>query len=81
MSSEPARKDSAPSIPEKESLPYDDKRSESDVANDERGVDVVVGLIAGHGEESDLDLQAAHELRKKLDRNMLPLLCALYTCK
>ncbi|KAG8943135.1 hypothetical protein FRC04_003215 [Tulasnella sp. 424] len=79
MSSEPVRKDSTPSIPEKESLPYDDKRSGSDVAKDEHDVDVVVGLIAGHGEESDLDLQAAHELRKKLDRNMLPLLCALYT--
>ncbi|KAG8999160.1 hypothetical protein FRB90_012142 [Tulasnella sp. 427] len=79
MSSEPVRKDSSPSIPEKESLPYNDKRSESEVAKDEDGVDVVAKLIAGHGEESDLDPEAALELRKKLDRNMLPLLCALYT--
>lgn len=79
MSSEPVRRDSTPSIPEKEPLPHNEKRSESDVVKDERGVDVVAGLIAGHGEEADLDPQAAYELRKKLDRNMLPLLCALYT--
>ncbi|KAG9004374.1 hypothetical protein FRB90_010951 [Tulasnella sp. 427] len=79
MSSAPVRKDSSPSIVEKESLPHNDKRSESEVANNENSVDVVAKLIAGHGEESDLDPQAAHALRKKLDRNMLPLLCALYT--
>ncbi|KAG8905974.1 hypothetical protein FRC01_008185, partial [Tulasnella sp. 417] len=81
MSSEPVRRDSStPSIPEKLAFPSHEKRSESDLTKaDERVVDVVAGLIAGHGEESDLDPQAAHTLRRKLDRNMLPLLCALYT--
>ncbi|KAG9042781.1 hypothetical protein FS837_010400 [Tulasnella sp. UAMH 9824] len=77
MSSEPVRKEPTPSVTEKASI-SDDKRSVSYVAQDERVVDVVAGLIAGHGEEADLDPQVSHDLRRKLDRNMIPMLCILY---
>ncbi|KIO24293.1 hypothetical protein M407DRAFT_213109 [Tulasnella calospora MUT 4182] len=69
------------SLPEKDPALYDSEKykgSDTNVAKEEHGVDVVVGLIAGHAEDSELDLQAAYRLRRKLDWHMLPLLFVLY---
>ncbi|KIO24291.1 hypothetical protein M407DRAFT_213098 [Tulasnella calospora MUT 4182] len=81
-SREGSREADTGSLPEKDPTHYDSethKGSDTEVAKEERGVDVVVGLIAGHGDESEVDLQAAYKLRRKLDRHMLPLLFILYT--
>ncbi|KIO24292.1 hypothetical protein M407DRAFT_9025 [Tulasnella calospora MUT 4182] len=71
------------SLPEKDQAHYDSEThngSDKNVAREaeERGVDVVVGLIAGHGEGSDPDLQASYRLRRKLDMSILPLIFLLY---
>lgn len=55
--------------------------SEAEVAKEEKGVDVTVGLIAGHGDDAELEHGTSHSLRKKLDWHMLPLLFALYLCE
>ena len=55
--------------------------SEAEVAKEEKGVDVTVGFIAGHGDEAELSYEISHSLRKKLDWHMLPLLFALYLCE
>jgi hypothetical protein len=55
--------------------------SEAEVAKEEKGVDVTVGFIAGHGDDAELSSEISHSLRKKLDWHMLPLLFALYFCK
>ncbi|KAG8923901.1 hypothetical protein FRC00_005720, partial [Tulasnella sp. 408] len=84
MSSEPSealRRSDTASLPEKDPALYDSethKGSDLDVAKEERGVDVVAALIAGHGEDSELDSQEADRLRRKLDWHILPLLYILY---
>ncbi|KAG8907649.1 hypothetical protein FRB99_003111 [Tulasnella sp. 403] len=50
-----------------------------EVAKAEAGVDVTVGVFAGHADDAPLDPAVAKKIRAKLDRHMLPLLCILYT--
>jgi len=53
--------------------------SQFEVAKLEDGVDVVVGLVAHHDQDVDLDPIATKKLLNKLDWHILPLLCGLYT--
>ena len=53
--------------------------SQLEVAKLEDGVDVSVGLVAYHEQDTDLDPIEAKKLLNKLDWHILPLLCGLYT--
>ena len=72
----PARHESDSSINEKERI-SSTSDTDLDVAKEEQGVDVTVGLIAGHSEEP-LDPALSKAVLRKLDWHMLPVLCLLY---
>jgi hypothetical protein len=62
---------------------YDDKVGtqsfHSDAVKYDSGVDVAVNLVAGHADDADLSRKEFKRIRARLDWNLLPLLCLLYT--
>ena len=55
--------------------------SESDlelIHGDLKQLDVGLKLVAGHSDEPEVSPQESKRLRRKIDRHLLPLLCAIY---
>jgi hypothetical protein len=59
----------------------DSSSSQLEVAKAENGVDVVVGLVAYHDQDAEIDPAESKKLLNRLDWHILPLLCGLYTCE